>query len=94
MHGCVPVILQDGIMQALESLVPIDSFSIRLTLDDLPNLKAILKAVTPEQYRSYQENLKQNYKAFLWKRELGGLAYNNTISSLQQRLLRLLAGMY
>ncbi|KAG2488188.1 hypothetical protein HYH03_013182, partial [Edaphochlamys debaryana] len=52
--GCVPVIVQDHIYQALWDVLPYEEFSIRISRPDLHRIVEILDLVTPEQLAKLQ----------------------------------------
>ncbi|CAK9877018.1 unnamed protein product [Sphagnum jensenii] len=45
LHGCIPVIIQDGIHLPFENVLHYDSFSVRIAEEKLPNLVSILQAI-------------------------------------------------
>jgi hypothetical protein len=45
LHGCIPVIIQDGIYLPFENVLHYDSFSVRIAEEKLPNLVSILQAI-------------------------------------------------
>ncbi|KAG2493501.1 hypothetical protein HYH03_008317 [Edaphochlamys debaryana] len=87
--GCVPVIIQDHVYQALWDVLPYDDFSIRMSRHDLHRIVEILDLVTPEELLRLQEGVAKWRSAFHWHYDLGGLAYNFTVLSLKQKVLHL-----
>ncbi|KAL4427764.1 hypothetical protein ABPG75_001853 [Micractinium tetrahymenae] len=89
MTGCVPVIVQEHVLQFYEDVLPYELFSIRLNNADLPQLREILRSVTDEQYRRLLENVLRYHRAFSWTVEAGGQAFEYTILSLRRKYLNL-----
>lgn len=85
--GCVPVIIQDGVRQPLDDVLPYWRFTIRLAQAEIPRLETILRAVGSDELSSLQHHMKLYHHYFLWKnKELGadcGLAYQGVMNSLQ-----------
>ncbi len=59
-------------IQHYEDVLPYELFSIRLTNEDLPRLRELLRAVTDEQYRRLLENVLRYHRAFSWAAHAGG----------------------
>jgi hypothetical protein len=89
--GCVPLIIQDGVHQPFDDVLPYHEFSIRLPQADIGRLDAILRAVTPSELRLLQAGVRRFHRAFVWG-EGQGDAYAWTVRSLQRRLQAVLAG--
>ena len=51
-YGCVPLIIQPNVTQPLEDILPYETFSLRVGLDDVPRLPEILGAVSRSQHAS------------------------------------------
>jgi len=73
---CVPVIIQPNVTQPFEDLLEgtpyaYDSFSIRLTKEDIPQLPALLRAVPIDTLCRMQAMLARVYRAFLWQQPQG-----------------------
>lgn len=95
MHtGCVPVIVQDHIYPAFWDLVPYEKFSVRINRHNLHRLWDILDAITPDQLAELQQGVADYHKHFIWHLSYGGLAYNNTMSSLHRRLLNMWTALF
>ncbi|PSC75115.1 exostosin-like glycosyltransferase [Micractinium conductrix] len=92
--GCVPVIIQEHVFHPYEDILPYESFSLRLTNDDIPNLREILRGVTDEQYRRLVQNVVRHAAAFSWYPESGGSAFNYTIATLRRKHMNLKALYY
>uniref|UniRef100_A0A7S0RCE8 EGF-like domain-containing protein n=1 Tax=Chlamydomonas leiostraca TaxID=1034604 RepID=A0A7S0RCE8_9CHLO len=93
-HGCIPVIIQDGVYQAFEDLLPYRDFSVRVSKADLPRLIHILRAMPAEEEARLRRGLAAHHLAFVWQPDVGGLAYNYTLASLHKRLSNLRGGLY
>ncbi|KAL4427766.1 hypothetical protein ABPG75_001855 [Micractinium tetrahymenae] len=91
LSGCVPVIVQEHVVQAFEDVLPYELFSIRLNNADLPRLREILRSVTDEQYRDLLTNVLRYHKAFAWDAEQGGQAFEYTLLSLRRKHMNLKA---
>ncbi|KAG2444184.1 hypothetical protein HYH02_009122 [Chlamydomonas schloesseri] len=59
LHGCIPVMVIDGVHMKFETLFDVDSFSIRIPEADVANILTILKAVPPARIRAMQISLGQ-----------------------------------
>lgn len=90
--NCVPLIIQDGVFQPYEDLLPYETFSVRLQLSDIPNIVRILKQVTPEEHLAMRRALARIHTSFGWDEH--GTAYNATIASLHRRYKRLKATLF
>ncbi|KAK3254589.1 hypothetical protein CYMTET_36194 [Cymbomonas tetramitiformis] len=69
--GCIPVIIQDNITQPFETELPYHLFSIRVAETDIPQLPAILDAVTPKQLELMQAALRCVWPRFMWSSVYG-----------------------
>ncbi|GFR49811.1 hypothetical protein Agub_g11751 [Astrephomene gubernaculifera] len=87
--GCVPVLVHDHVWPILWDVLPYERFSLRVSRHNLHLLLELLESVTPQQLERLQDGLAEVHKAFVWQRELGGLAYNYTMTSLHRRLLNM-----
>jgi hypothetical protein len=59
LHGCVPIILQDGVHAPLESVLDYAAFSVRVPEQQVDLLPEILAAVPPKELRRMQRNLRR-----------------------------------
>ena len=68
--GCIPLIMQDGIEQAYEELLPWALFSLRLnnSLAQISGLAATLEKVSEETVRALRSRLYCVWPRFLWLR--------------------------
>ncbi|KAG2485165.1 hypothetical protein HYH03_016055 [Edaphochlamys debaryana] len=87
--GCVPVIVQDHVYQALWDVLPYEDFSVRISRANLHKIVEILDDIRPEQLKKLQEGVDKWHRAFYWDTKWGGLAYNHTITALKRRALRM-----
>ncbi|KAL4421569.1 hypothetical protein ABPG75_010860 [Micractinium tetrahymenae] len=94
LNGCVPLIVQEYVLQSHEEVLPYETFSIRLTNEDLPHLREILRGISEEQYRSLLQGVRQYMPAFAWDPSAGGRAFDYTIASLRRRYLNYKASYY
>ena len=98
--GCVPVIIQDGVHQPYDDVIPYHEFSLRVPQAELENLEARLRAITPLQLRALQHGVERYHTAFLWRDnntpELLSSrdAYYWFIKSLHRRLQTMMAGFH
>ena len=65
--GCVPVFL-DELQPAWTDVLPIDSFSVRLSKHDFVNgsLAAVLDAVTPQKLLAMREAGRNVWRLYVW----------------------------
>ncbi|GJP82280.1 hypothetical protein CLOP_g12515 [Closterium sp. NIES-67] len=54
LHGCIPVIVQDGIELPFENFLDYPSFTVRVAEAHIPNLVTILQSFTDDQVRAMQ----------------------------------------
>ncbi|KXZ48695.1 hypothetical protein GPECTOR_26g598 [Gonium pectorale] len=73
LHGCIPVIIADGVHAVFESLLDVDAFALRLPQEQVPRLLEILLAVPPKTIRSKQAHLGRVWHRFRYA-SLPGLA--------------------
>jgi hypothetical protein len=68
--GCAPLVMQDGIPQAFEDLLPWPLFSLRLndSLAQIPSLAAQLEAVPEETVRAMRSRLYCVWPRLIWLR--------------------------
>jgi len=86
---CIPVIVQDGVHQAFEDIIPYADFSIRIRHSEIPDLLALLRAIPESRRQELRANGIKYSQAQNWNAASGGLAYNYTILSLHKRLQNL-----
>jgi len=68
--GCVPLIMQDGIQQAFEEILPWDLFSLRLnaSLAQISHLAGTLESVPEQTVKAMRSRLFCVWPRFLWLR--------------------------
>ena len=64
LHGCIPVILQDGIHTPWESVLDAPTYSLRVRRADMPNLLHILRKVPPHKVAAMQAALQRIWPRF------------------------------
>ena len=59
LHGCIPVVVMDGVQAVFESILDWDSFSLRIREDDaaLEALPQLLASISPERLAHMQRHL-------------------------------------
>ncbi|KAJ8748166.1 hypothetical protein K2173_000574 [Erythroxylum novogranatense] len=62
---CVPVLISQHYIIPFSDVLNWDSFSIQVSLSDLPNLKKILMAITQDEYLRMKERVKQVQQHFV-----------------------------
>ena len=86
--GCVPLIAQPFVVQPFEMLLPYELFSKRVAFEDVPRIPEIVN-VTDETVYLMRRRLARVRRAFIWRVEAGGLAYNHTLLHLCHRAYEL-----
>jgi hypothetical protein len=66
LHGCVPVVIMDGVHSIFESILDWDAFGLRVAQDQLEQLPQLLQAVTPERLAAMQAALAKVWHRFTW----------------------------
>ncbi len=95
--GCVPLIVQDGVHQPFDDVLPYHEFSLRLPQAEIDRLDDVLRDVSPAELRALQAGVRRFHKAFIWSDGVNGNggegeAYQWMIRSLQRRVQNLFAG--
>lgn len=74
LHGCIPVIIQDGIHLPFESFLDFNDFSIRIAEADIPDMITILESIPELRVRALLDNVKRVWQRFnyrqVWEWEL------------------------
>ncbi|KAK3266060.1 hypothetical protein CYMTET_25293 [Cymbomonas tetramitiformis] len=73
LHGCVPVIIQDGILQPWEEILPYQNFTVRVSESDIPKLPELLEAIHPARLAQMQDELACAAPHFLWSSVFGSI---------------------
>ena len=86
-YGCVPLIIQPNVTQPLEDILPYETFSLRVGLDDVPRLPEILGAVSRSQHASLLRGVRNFSPLFNWHTTHGqafdAVAYTAAVSPRQ-----------
>ena len=90
--GCVPLIAQPFVVQPYEMLLPFETFSRRVEYEEIPNLPRIVN-VSDAEVRAMRRRLIRIRRAFIWRVEGGGHAYNHTLLHLCHRARELRGGL-
>ncbi|KAG2445204.1 hypothetical protein HYH02_008672 [Chlamydomonas schloesseri] len=89
LHGCIPVVVMDGVQAVFESILDWDSFSIRIREDDaaLEALPQLLSAVSPERLAHMQRHLSRVWHRFAYTQTpFIKAAVEHTIKGYQHKL--------
>ena len=78
----------DTAAQPYEMVLPFEDFSRRLDFEEIPQLATLTNA-SDDDVRAMRRRLARVRRAFAWRVEAGGLAYNHTLLHLCQRALEL-----
>jgi hypothetical protein len=98
--GCIPVVIQDGVRQPFDDVLPYWRFSLRLAQADVPDLERILRAVPPADVAELQAGVERYFPYFVWCGSeveclaAGGRAraYHGVLDSLRRKLYNALGG--
>ena len=66
LHGCIPVVIQDGIEMSFESILDWSSFSVRIPEAQINQTIHILLSISERKLRSYQSRLSKVWHRFRW----------------------------
>ena len=83
--GCVPVIVNDRMLQVFENIIDYDHIAVRASKRDIPTLLTRLRDVDKTHHRSMLARAHIVRRMFAWYRP-DGLAYEATIAALGQRV--------
>uniref|UniRef100_A0A2P2JYW2 Uncharacterized protein MANES_09G028900 n=1 Tax=Rhizophora mucronata TaxID=61149 RepID=A0A2P2JYW2_RHIMU len=67
LQGCIPVIIQDGIFLPYENVLNYESFAIRISEDEIPNLINILRGFNKTEIEFKLENVQKIFSRFLYR---------------------------
>jgi hypothetical protein len=89
--GCIPVIIQDGIRQSFDDILPYWDFSLRVPQSEIPNLPAILDAVSAQKREAMHHAVHHNSKFFCWNTRDGNetasaRAYEGVLESMRRKV--------
>lgn len=83
--GCIPVIIQDQVLQFLEDILPYEKFSLRVPKSQIPNIVKLLRAVSDEEQARLRLGMAEYWPWFVWGKNAGGRAYEGVLQSLGQK---------
>lgn len=67
LHGCIPVIIQDGVHLIYENVLNYDSFAVRIGEEDIPQLVQILRDVNETELDFKFSNIHRIWQRFLYR---------------------------
>ena len=83
--GCIPVTIQpSGTRAPADDVLPYWRFSVRLTLEDIPRMDAMLRAISDEEWLHMQRELQQHSASFWWRDDDAAGAYHLVLESLRR----------
>ena len=88
--GCVPVWL-DELLPPWSGVLPIEDFSVRFSVFELPRLRSIVGNITPQRTVELQTNLRKHAPKFHWGRAFGAAhaePYPDAFDTLMETLTR------
>ncbi|XAR55229.1 Xylogalacturonan beta-1,3-xylosyltransferase [Bertholletia excelsa] len=62
---CVPVVISKNYVLPFSDVLDWDSFSVRVSVEEIPDLKKILQAISDDQWRRMQERVREVQRHFL-----------------------------
>ncbi len=71
--------------QPPQDFLPYEEFSVRMRSSDIPHLVEVLRSYSEAQLAALRLGMAKYWRALVWERELGGLAYEWTLAGLQRR---------
>eukprot|EP00850_Spirogloea_muscicola_P011004 SM000066S20479 [mRNA] locus=s66:617960:624215:- [translate_table: standard] len=66
LHGCIPVIIQDGIQLPFENVLDFNSFTVRIGEADIPRMADILRSKSDEEVAAMLAFVRANWQRFSW----------------------------
>ncbi|KAG1678607.1 hypothetical protein FOA52_012614 [Chlamydomonas sp. UWO 241] len=66
LHGCIPLIIQDGVHTVFESILNYDAFSVRIEETSMDDIPTILKAIPMDQIKRMQKELTHVWHRFAY----------------------------
>lgn len=88
-YGCVPLVAQPFVVQPFETELPFADFSVRASLEDIPRLPQLLENISDSKLDGMRRAAVRARRAFSWRIETGGMAYNLTMLALCHRAVEL-----
>lgn len=67
LHGCIPVIIQDGIHLIYENVLEYQDFAVRIREDEIPQLVNILRAVNETEIDSKLDAVQKLWPRFIYR---------------------------
>lgn len=67
LHGCIPVIIQDGIYLPYENVLNYESFAVRIREDEIPDMIKSLRGYNETDIESMLENVRKIWQRFLYR---------------------------
>ncbi|MEW5312012.1 MAG: hypothetical protein WDW38_003676 [Sanguina aurantia] len=92
LNGCIPVVIQDHIVQPFEGELHYSEFSVRLGHADIPHILPILRAISDAECAHMRLQMARHWKHFVWGPT--GAAYDTTIRALRRRASNMWAELY
>ncbi len=66
--------------------MPYEEFSVRMHKVDIPHIVELLRSYSDERLAALRLGMAKYWRAFVWNREFGGMAYEWTLAGLERRL--------
>lgn len=67
LHGCIPVIIQDGIYLIYENVLEYEDFAVRIREDEIPQLVKILRAVNETEIDAKLNAIQKLWQRFIYR---------------------------
>ncbi|WJX11200.1 adenylosuccinate synthase [Trifolium repens] len=67
LQGCIPVVIQDGIFLPYENVLNYDSFAVRISEDEIPNMIKILRGFNDTEINLKLANVQKIWQRFLYR---------------------------
>ncbi|KAK7278885.1 hypothetical protein RJT34_23924 [Clitoria ternatea] len=67
LHGCIPVVIQDGIFLPYENVLNYDSFAVRIPEEEIPNLIKILRGFNETEIKHKLANVQKIWQRFTYR---------------------------
>ncbi|EPS72577.1 hypothetical protein M569_02178, partial [Genlisea aurea] len=86
LHGCIPVVIQDGIYLPYENVFEYRSFAVRIQEDEIANLTSILRHINETEVEVKLSNVRKIWPRFLYRDSilLEAERQNNTIRLVEK----------
>ena len=88
LHGCIPMVIQDGVHMSFESILDWPSFSIRIPEADMNRTVEILLSISDRKLKSYQSRLSKVWHRFRWGSGFLAKAINETLIENNRRRIK------